>query len=198
MVRDPRFSNGAPVLNLDPSGSPLTFRSALSGPYHLQWLLASDTELVKLVETTCTLCPVHFASSSPTYFNPIPQEKWSLSSFLLSGPLRCLASGVERRVRGTAGGDRLESSCPPAAHVASLPCVNLLLNSVVSSHVFFGSIDLTDYYLGIPLFLPQFIKILTHLFSASVLSHLKLYPFIKSPPSGKPTSFSASTERCTV
>ena len=113
---------------------------ACSGPHRLQWLLASDTELVKLVETTRTLCPVHFASSPPTYFNPIPKEKWSLSSLLLPGPDRCLSSGVDRRVRGTAGGDRLESSCPPAAHVASLPCVNLLLNSVVSCHAFFGSI----------------------------------------------------------
>ncbi len=68
-------SAGAPVLNRNPSGSPLTFRSALSGPYRAQWLLASDTELVKLVETTRTLCPVHFASSPPTYFNPIPKEK---------------------------------------------------------------------------------------------------------------------------
>ena len=179
-------SAGAPVLNLDPSGSPLTFRSALSGPHRLQWLLASDTELVKLVETTRTLCPVHFASSSPTYFNPVPKEKWSLSSLLLPGPLRCLTSGVDRRVRGTAGGDRLESSCPPAAHVASLPCVNLLLNSVVSTHAFFGSIDLTDYYLGTPLSHPQFIKIPTHLFSDSVLSHLHLHPFVQSAPSSKP------------
>jgi hypothetical protein len=62
---------------IKPSGSPLNFRSALSGPYHLQWLLASDTELVKLVETARTLCPVHSTSSSPTYFNPIPKEKRS-------------------------------------------------------------------------------------------------------------------------
>jgi hypothetical protein len=47
----PPISTGsAPVLNLNPSSSPLTFKSALSGPFHPQWLLASDTELVKLVE----------------------------------------------------------------------------------------------------------------------------------------------------
>ncbi len=141
---------------------------------------------MKLVEATRTLCPVHFASSHPTYFNPIPKEKWSLSSLVLPGPLRCPTSGVDRRVRGTAGGDRLESSCPPAAHVASLPCVNLLPTSVVSCHAFFGSIDLTDYYLGTPLSHPQFIKIPTHLFSDSVLSHLHLHSFVKSDPSSKP------------
>jgi hypothetical protein len=134
-------SAGAPVLNLDPSGSPLTFRSALSSPHRLQWLLASDTELMKLVEITRTLCPIHFAHTTPTYFNPVPKEKWSPSSLSIPGPLRSLASDVDRRVRGTAGGDRLESSCPPSTHVASLPCVNLLLNSVVSSDVFFGSVE---------------------------------------------------------
>jgi hypothetical protein len=78
---------------------------------------------------------------------------------------------------------------PPAAHVASLFCVNLLLNSIVSTHAFFGSIDLTDYYLGIPLSLPQFIKIPTNLFSDSFLPHLKLHAFIKSLPFGKPYLF---------
>ena len=64
--------------------------------------------------------------------------------------------------------------------------MNLLLNSVVSTHAFFGSIDLTDYYLGTPLSHPQFIKIPTHLFSDSVLSHLHLHPFVQSVPSSKP------------
>jgi hypothetical protein len=89
-------------------------------------------------------------------------------------------------VRGTAGGDRLESSRPPATHVASIPCVNLLLNSVVSTDAFFGSVDLTDFYLGTDLLHPQFIKLHTHLFSDSVLSRLNLLPFLKHDPSGKP------------
>jgi hypothetical protein len=122
----------------------------------------------------------------PPFFNPIPKEKWSPSSLLLPGPDRCLASGVDRRVRGTAGGDRLESSCPPSTHVASLPCVNLLLNSVVSTDAFFSSVDLTDFYLGTDLLHPQFIKLHTNLFADSILSHLKLLPFLKHDPSGKP------------
>jgi hypothetical protein len=143
--------------------------------------------LVKLVETTRTLCPVHFAFSPPTYFNPVIKEKWSPSSLLIPGLLRCLTSGVDRRVRGTtAGGDRLESSVPPSTLVASLPTVNLLLNSIVSTDSFFGFIDLTDFYLGTSLPVPQFIKIYTHLFSQSVLSRLSLLPFIKTDPLGKP------------
>ena len=178
-------SSAAPVLNLDPSGSPLTFRSALAGPHRLQWLQGSDDELIKLVETSRTLCPVHYAPSPATYYNPVAKEKWSPASLLLPGPQRCYTTGVDRRVRGTAGGDRLPSSCPPSTQVASLPCVNILFNSVVSDDAFFGSVDLSDFYLGTDLNPPQFIKIFTHQFSSNVLSRLNLLPFLKTNPSGK-------------
>jgi hypothetical protein len=96
--------------------------------------------------------------STPTYFNPVAKEKWSPSSLLLPGTLRSLTTGVDRRVRGTAGGDRLPSSCPPSTHVASLPTVNILFNSVVSDDAFFGTLDLTDFYLGTPLTPPDTLK----------------------------------------
>ena len=124
----------------------------------------SDNELIKLVETSRTLCPVHFADSNPTYYNPVAREKWSPSSCLLPGSDRSYDTDVHRRVRGTAGGDRLPSSVPPSTLVASLPCVNILFNSVVSTDAFFGSVDLTDFYLGTPLSAPQFIKIHTNTF----------------------------------
>jgi hypothetical protein len=89
-------------------------------------------------------------------------------------------------VRGTAGGDRLPSSVPPSILVASLPCVNILFNSVVSTDAFFGSVDLTDFYLGTPLSTPQFIKIHTNIFSPAVLSRLSLLPFLKQDKAGKP------------
>ncbi len=83
------------------------------------------------------------------------------------------------------GGDRLPSSCPPSTQVASLPTVNILFNSVVSDNAFFGSIDLSDFYLGTDLNPPQHIKIFTHQFSSHVLSRLNLLPFIQTNPSGK-------------
>jgi hypothetical protein len=48
-------------------------------------LRASDTELIKLVETPRTLRPIHFTTSNPTYYNPIAKEKWSPSSLLIPG-----------------------------------------------------------------------------------------------------------------
>ncbi len=105
--------------------------------------------LIKFVETSRTLGPVHFADSTPTYYNPVFREKWSPSSLLLPGSDRSYATDVDRRLRGTAGADRLQSSVPPSVLVASLPCVNILFNSAVSSDAFFGSIDLTDFYLEV-------------------------------------------------
>jgi hypothetical protein len=149
-------------------------------------LEGSDNELIKLVDTSRTLCPVHFAESTPTYYNPVAREKWSPSSALLPGSSRSYETDVSRRVRGTAGGDRLPSSVPPSTLVASLPCVNILFNSVVSTDAFLGSIDLTDFYLGTPLATAQYIKIYTNIFSPEVLSRLSLLPFLKQDKSGKP------------
>jgi hypothetical protein len=54
-----------PVLNLDSSGRPLTFSSAISGPFSPQWACSDGDELIKLVEVTRTLVAVHFCLSPP-------------------------------------------------------------------------------------------------------------------------------------
>ena len=64
--------------------------------------------------------------------------------------------------------------------------VHCLLNSVVSDHAFFGTIDLTDFYLGTPSPHPQFIKIYISTYSPEVLSRLRLHPFIQTDRQGKP------------
>jgi hypothetical protein len=68
-------SRSAPVLNLDELGWPLTFRSALAGPYGDLWRRANGNELIKLVETSRALTPVHTATSLPTYLNNVVKEK---------------------------------------------------------------------------------------------------------------------------
>ena len=161
----------------------------MASPFRAQWIDGDGNELIKLVETTRTLTPVHFPTSSPTYYNRVVKEKWSSSSALLPGPSRSLWTDVERRVRGTAGGDRLLSSCPPSTETASLTALNCVLNSVVSDDAFFGTIDLTDFYLGTPVTLPlsqrQYIRIDVDTYSPAVLSRLSLYPFIRTGSAGK-------------
>jgi hypothetical protein len=138
------------VLNLDQLGKPLTFRSALAGPFGDQWRGANGDELVKLVETTRSLTPVHHAASLPTYLNNVVKEKCPPPALLRPGHLRDIASDVDRRVRGTAGGDRLAVSIPVSTPTASYPSLNCIVNAVVSEDSYFGSVDLIDYYLGTP------------------------------------------------
>ena len=95
------------MLNLDEQGQPLTFRSALAGRFGDQWRRGNGDELLKLVETSRALTPVHHATSPPTYLNNVVKEKWSPAALLRPGHLRDITSDVDRRVRGTAGGDRL-------------------------------------------------------------------------------------------
>ena len=60
-----------------------------------------------------------------------------------------------------------------------------MFNSVVSDDAFFGTLDLTEFYLGTPLDTPQYIKIYTNLFSPQVLSRLSLLPFVQKDNKGK-------------
>ena len=108
------------------------------------------------------------------------KEKWPPPALLRPGHLRDLASDVDRRVRGTAGGDRLAVSIPVSTPTASYPSLNCLLNAVMSEDSYFGSVDLTDYYLGTPNPNPPFLKIFVDEYPPEVLSRLRLSPFTKT------------------
>ena len=122
---------------------------------------------------------MHHATSPPTYLNNVVKEKWTPAALLRPGHLRDITSDVDRRVRGTAGGDRLSVEIPVSQAVASYPTLNCLLNSVVADHALFGSVDITDYYLGTPNPNPPFIKVYTDQYPPEVLLRLRLSPFTK-------------------
>ena len=103
----------------------------------------------------------------------------------MDGCLRDPATDVARRVRGTAGGDRLSVDYPVSTHTASLSTLNALFNATVSEDATFGSIDLNDFYLGTPLPEPSYIRIYMSTFSDAVISRLGLRPFFKTDKSGK-------------
>ena len=144
---------------MDPKGQPLKFQSAVNGICRLQWEEADGTELIKLVETTGTLHPVHsYSGSKPTYYNRVVKEKWNSGALKMDAYLRDPATDVTHRVRGTAGGDRLNVDYPVSTYTASLSTLNVIFNATVSEDATFGSIDLTDFYLGTPLPEPSFIR----------------------------------------
>ena len=166
------YASDAPTLNLDSRGKPLRFSSALAGPNRADWIHADIVELTKLVFDTGTLKPVHHPSESPTYYNRVVREK-------LKGKT------IERRVRGTAGGDRITFPCSVSSSTASLTCFKMLLNDIVSSNSYFGSADISDFYLGADLPNPQSLKIYCDTFDAATLLALGFTPFLKTDPSGK-------------
>ena len=166
------YATALSTLNLDPSGRPLRFSSALSGPNRADWITADIVELVKLVMDTGTLVPVHSPSQPPTYYNRVVKEKLK-------------AGKVERRVRGTIGGDRLSFPYSVSSTTASMTCFKLLLNSVVSSDSNLASADISDFYLGADLPEPESVKIYLSTFPPDVLDKLGFTPFIKTDSSGK-------------
>ena len=166
------YAADTPTLNLDHYGQPLRFSSALKGPNRDAWIEADIVELVKLVYGTGTLLPVHSPSQSPTYYNRIVKGKFK-------------AGEVERRVRGTAGGDRISFPYSVSSSTASMTTFKCLLNAVVSSDSHLASADASDFYLGAPLPNPESMKIYTDTFDHATLDYLGFTPFIKTDSSGK-------------
>ena len=140
------------ALNLAQDGSPLTYSKAKAGPDAALWLQAETEEFDRLFHSK-TMQPI-YAHEQPasrrrdtTYFNP--QTKQKINS----------AGITTYRIRGTAGGDRINYDGPTSAQTAAMPVVKLLLHSVVSEHKKWMTIDIKDYYLGTPLLRPEYIRI---------------------------------------
>ena len=64
--------------------------------------------------------------------------------------------------------------------------VNILLHATVSEDATFGTLDVTDFYLGNDMPSPEFIIIHTSLFTPAVLTRLGVDPFIQLDKHGKP------------
>ena len=111
-------------------------------------------------------------SKTPTYYNQVPGEKW-------------LQNAIVRRVRGTAGGDRVQVSYPVATPTANLPTVKCILHATVSERSFFGTVDITDFYLGSPMPFPEFLKLYTSNYRPELLDELGITPYIQHDNTGK-------------
>jgi len=161
-----------PTLNLDSHGRPLRFSAAVAGPNRADWIHADVVEITKLVFDTGTLAPTHHPAQNPTYYNRVVREKMK-------------GNDIERRARGTAGGDRITFPCSVSSSTASLTCFKMLLNDIVSCDSNLASADATDFYLGADLPEPQSLKIYCDTFDDATLILLGFKPFLKTEPSGK-------------
>lgn len=162
------------ALNLDPTGQPLKWKSAIRGPESVLWIKALGEEIIRLVRTSETMHAI-LPNAVPTdrrgditYFNPQPKEK--------RGP----DGSIVYRVRGACGGDRINFDGPTSAQVADITAVKILINSVVSDKAQWATADIKDFYLGTPLARPEFMRIQLRLLPDSILDELGLRPFISS------------------
>ena len=158
------------VLNIDESGNPLTYSSAMSGPNREHWQQAEFEELVRLVETK-TLRAIHPHDQpsdrvgDTTYYSPQVKEK--------------MKDGVKMyRIRGTAGGDRINYPGEVSARTAELTVVKVLLNATVSENAHFATADIKDFYLGTPLERPEYIRLPIKFLPSKFLDLYSLQPFI--------------------
>ena len=103
-----------------------------------------------MIETTSCIQFIPFDAKPPghraTYYNPQVR-------------IKVRPTGPERRVRGTAGGDRVAYNGNVSADTASLPTIKLLWNAVCSEHAKWMTIDIKDFYLGTPMAAPEYMRV---------------------------------------
>ena len=173
----PRLDNTIPLLNLDPSGKPLTYALAIAGLDSALWITEDGAELRKLFRTKKCLVAVHSPASNPTYYKRVVKEKWDY-----------VGHKIKRRVRGTAGGDRVPVDCCCSTATASMPLVKMHLNVIVSAANRFATMDISDFYLGadMPSNDRPSLKIYVDAYPDSLLVELELLEFVKFDKQGKP------------
>jgi hypothetical protein len=162
------------TLNLTADGRPLTYKAALNGPDRACWQTAEVEELIRLIQTTKTLVPIHRTAvpverrGDVTYYNPQVKEKVDA------------AGNKTYRVRGTAGGDKILYPGDISAQVADLDAVKILLHSVISDDAHWLTADIKDYYLGTPLERFEYIRIHRRHLPPAALDQLALHPYLDS------------------
>ena len=140
---------------MDENNKPLTHRSAIRGPEADLWHIQESKELRKLLsplksQQTGTVKFIKWSqkpiNKKALYYNP--QVKVKIKENI-----------VDRRVRGTIGGNISDYSGPRESWTAELETVKLLLNAGVSESAQFAIFDIKDFYLGTPLNEPEFMFI---------------------------------------
>ncbi len=127
-------------------GQPTSYRAALGGPDREAWLQAMDQEWERLVDKWGCLqfvAPTDRPSGTQAcYCNPVVKVKDK-------------PEGPVRRVRVTAGGDKIVYTGDVSAATASMETIKLQWNAICSEHAEWMCLDVVDFYLGTPLEEPQ-------------------------------------------
>jgi hypothetical protein len=134
-------------LNLQPDGTPLTYRSAMRGPNKDEWLQSDSREIDRLFTLECmeAVSPQDVPpGKTATYYNPQVKEKVKIDS-------TTMLEYIERRVRGAIGGDRLHPTGPTTCNTAETEVLKAFFNKVASERGIYFTMDAKDFYLGTPM-----------------------------------------------
>eukprot|EP01035_Chromulina_nebulosa_P069550 gene69550-biopygen40254 len=116
--------------------------------------------------------PIHLSQqpidrrTDTTYYNPKPKEKYD--------------DDMQKvyRIRGTAGGDRINYDGPTKANTAAMSTVKILLQSVVSDDAKFMTLDIKDFYLMTSLPRPEYIRVPLKFLSHKILDQHNLHQYL--------------------
>ena len=129
------------------------------------YLRTGEISLRADLRSISSLCLL-LVMTDTTYYNPQTKQK------------RDALGAVTYRIRGTAGGGRMNYRGPTSALTADMPVAKLLIHSIVSDNAKWMTIDIKDYYLGTPLIKPDFVCIPTRLLPPSIVCTHNLTPYI--------------------
>ena len=148
------------ILNLDERGRPLSLSSALAGPHGPIWEKSSSNELERFLDMKC-MHPIYSRNLPAnyqglcTYYNPKTKEKEKEGEE---------PDGIQRRVRGAMGGDRIKSSGFNSCPVAEIDVIKTMLNVFISEAVTkpntkLWTADISNFYLHTPLPTPVYMRV---------------------------------------
>ena len=160
-------------LNLDENGAPLRYNTAVKGPDRLDWITADADEFRRLFVTRTWHAIYHHQQplerrGDTTYYNRKPKEK-----------LRDDGT-IDRRIRGTLGGDKVHYPFDAAARTAELELVKVLLQSTMADDADWFTIDLKDFYLNSDLPRPEYVRIPIAQIQQCIIDEYHLFPFVRN------------------
>jgi hypothetical protein len=153
--------NGINAVAMITSGIKYTVKSAMSGPERVQWENARHEEIVRLVDTTSTcafvnknMIPSH---KEITYYNEVLSTKINSKGDIIY------------RVRGSAGGDKINFKGDRYAPTAEMVTTKVLLNATLNEDANWMTLDLRDFYLKTVLEDPEYMRIHRRQLTASTI-----------------------------
>ena len=176
-INDLPISAGPPKdrLNLDDFGNPLTYNTAMADPdRHDRFLAAGETEWTKFLDK--------YKCLEGVLFQDIPTDRRADITYLshqVKEKFQMVTEEYQARVRICAGGDKTHYDGDRSSHVAAMPAIKILLNSVVSTPgAKFATIDIVDFYLMHPLDRPEYVKIAANKIPQNILNRYHLHQFV--------------------